>query len=92
MEADHVCDALMTARTNHKPKSGLLFHSDRGVQYCSKEFRAALSAWCPQVKQNMSRKGNCWDNACAERFFKTLKAEADKLEGRHERGGEGNGM
>jgi transposase InsO family protein len=31
----------------------------------------------------MSRKGNCWDNACAESFFKTLKAEADKAEGRH---------
>ncbi|MDR2792707.1 MAG: integrase core domain-containing protein, partial [Treponema sp.] len=82
MEAGHVCDALMTARTNRKPKSGLLFHSDRGVQYCSKEFRDALSAWCPQVRQSMSRKGNCWDNARAERFFKTLKAEADKVDGR----------
>ncbi|MDR2793861.1 MAG: DDE-type integrase/transposase/recombinase, partial [Treponema sp.] len=68
-EAGHVCDALMTARTNRKPKSGLLFHSDRGVRYCSKEFRDALAVWCPQVRQSMSRKGNCWDNACAESFF-----------------------
>jgi transposase InsO family protein len=83
MEAGHVCDALMMACTNRKPKSGLLFHSDRGVQYCSKEFRDALAVWCPQVRQSMSRKGNCWDNACAESFFKTLKAEADKVEGRH---------
>jgi transposase InsO family protein len=83
MEAGHVCDALMTARTNREPKSGLLFHSDRGVQYCSKEFRAALSARRPQVGRSMSRKGNRRDNARAERFFKTLKAEADKVEGRH---------
>jgi transposase InsO family protein len=83
MEAGHVCDALMMACTNRKPKSGLLFHSDRGVQYCSKEFRAALSAWCPQVGRSMSRKGNCWDNACVERFFKTLKTEVDKVEGMH---------
>jgi transposase InsO family protein len=80
-EADHVCDALMMACTNHKPKSDLLFHSDRGVQYCSKEFRDALSAWCPQVGRSMSRKGNCWDNTCAESFFKTLKVEVDKVEG-----------
>jgi transposase InsO family protein len=82
-EAGHVSDALMMACTNRKPKSGLLFHSDRGVPYCSKEFREMLSARCPQVRQRISRKGNCWDNACAERFFKTLKWEEDNLEGRH---------
>jgi transposase InsO family protein len=81
-EAGHVCDALMTARTNRKPKSGLLFHSDRGVRYCGKEFRDVLSAWCPQVGRSMSRKGNRRDNARAESFFKTLKAEEDKVEGR----------
>ncbi|MDR2792341.1 MAG: DDE-type integrase/transposase/recombinase, partial [Treponema sp.] len=68
MEAGHVCDALMMARTNRKPKSGLLFHSDRGVRYCGKEFRAALSARRPQVGRSMSRKGNRWDNACTEHF------------------------
>ncbi|MDR2793025.1 MAG: integrase core domain-containing protein, partial [Treponema sp.] len=82
-EAGHVCDALMTARTNRKPKSGILFHSDRGVRYCGKEFRDAPAAWHPQVGRSMSRKGNRRDNARAESFFKTLKAEADKAEGRH---------
>jgi transposase InsO family protein len=82
MEAGHVCDALMTARTNRKPKSGLLFHSDRGVRYCGKEFRDAPAAWCPQVGRSMGRKGNRRDNARAERFFKTLKAEANQAEGR----------
>jgi transposase InsO family protein len=70
LEAGHVDDALMIARTNRKPKSSLLFHSDRGVQDCSKEFREALPAWSPQVGQSMSRKGNCWDNACAESFLR----------------------
>ncbi|MDR2792602.1 MAG: hypothetical protein LBB61_02910, partial [Treponema sp.] len=74
--------ALMTARTNRKPKSGLLFHSDRGVRYCGKEFRDAPSAWRPPVGRSMSRKGNRRDKACAESFFKTLKAEANQAEGR----------
>jgi transposase InsO family protein len=36
-----------------------------------------------RVRQSMSRKGNCWDNACAETFFKTLKAELETLDGNH---------
>ncbi len=52
----------------------LIFHSDRGVQYASKEFRKQLKANC-LIVQSMSRKGNCWDNAVAESFFKTLKSE-----------------
>ncbi len=56
-----------------RPKSGLMFHSDRGVQYASEEFRAILARY--GVKQSMSRKGNCWDNAVAESFFKTIKTE-----------------
>jgi transposase InsO family protein len=67
-EAGPVCDALMMARTNRKPKSGILFHSDRGVRYCGKEFRAAPSARHPPVGRSMSRKGNRRDNARAERF------------------------
>lgn len=47
----------------------LLFHSDRGIQYACKAFTNCL------VKQSMSRKGNCWDNAVAESFFKTIKME-----------------
>ena len=42
-----------------------------------------LNRLCPSVRQSMSRKGNCWDNACAESFFKTLKVELDILEGKH---------
>jgi transposase InsO family protein len=85
LAAEHVCEALAMARKNRKPAEGLIFHSDRGVQYCSTEFRRALVKACPTVRQSMSRKGNCWDNACAESFFKTLKWELDVLEGRHTR-------
>lgn len=52
----------------------LIFHSDRGIQYACEEFRKLLDAR-PLVRQSMSRKGNCWDNAPAESFFKTFKAE-----------------
>jgi transposase InsO family protein len=83
MAACHVCRALEMALSNRVPRDGLIFHSDRGVQYCSQEFRGTLSRLCPTVRQSMSRKGNCWDNACAESFFKTLKRELDVLEGRH---------
>lgn len=51
----------------------LMFHSDRGVQYASKDFVAILDQY--DCIQSMSRKGNCWDNAVAESFFKTLKTE-----------------
>jgi putative transposase len=50
-----------------------MIHSDRGVQYCCKEFRKAVSAL--HFVQSMSRKGDCWDNAVAESFFGTLKNE-----------------
>jgi transposase InsO family protein len=53
------------------------------VQYCSKTFRELLYLRCPSVRQSVSRKGNCWDNACAESFFKTLKGELETLEGKH---------
>jgi len=52
----------------------LIFHSDRGVQYAANEFRNTLVA-NDQITQSMSRKGNCWDNAVAENFFKILKSE-----------------
>ncbi|MGK7371232.1 MAG: IS3 family transposase [Candidatus Halalkalibacterium sp. M3_1C_030] len=52
----------------------LIFHSDRGIQYCCQQFQDLLNAR-PLVHQSMSRKGNCWDNAPAESFFKTFKAE-----------------
>jgi len=53
--------------------SELIFHSDRGVQYACKSFRNLLNVY--QIKQSMSGKGNCWDNAPAESFFHTLKVE-----------------
>ena len=78
-----VCNTLEMAVRNRPPREGLIFHSDRGIQYCSEEFRTALKKSCPTVRQSMSGKGNCWDNACAESFFKTLKVELDILEGKH---------
>lgn len=69
-----VVAAWKMALTNRKPTPGLIFHSDRGVQYAAKEFREEMAKY-NEVKQSMSRKGNCWDNAVAESFFKSLKVE-----------------
>jgi transposase InsO family protein len=77
-----VVAALGMAVKNRSPLSGLIFHSDRGSQYCSHAFRKALRAGCPDVRRSMSRKGECWDNACAESFFATLKRELEGLDGR----------
>lgn len=68
-----VLDAFHQALGRRHPKPGLIFHSDHGVQYASKEFREALKAH--GVLCSMSRKGNCYDNACLESFFHTLKTE-----------------
>ena len=54
-------------------ESGLIHHSDRGVQYASAEFQELLKAHT--IRCSMSRKGDCWDNAVAESFFHTLKVE-----------------
>jgi transposase InsO family protein len=84
METVHTTiPALQMACANRIPGNGLIFHSDRGVQYCAKSFRDGLGELCPSVRQSMSRKGNCWDNACAETFFKTLKRELETLDGKH---------
>ena len=61
------------ALKNRAISGQLLFHSDRGVQYACSEFRDQLKGL--PVVQSMSRKGNCWDNAVAESFFKTFKSE-----------------
>lgn len=68
-----VIKALYEAMRKRKPKEKLIFHSDRGVQYHSKEFRNILKAF--NITQSTSGKGNCYDNAVAESFFKTLKSE-----------------
>ena len=57
--------------TNNK---SLIFHSDRGIQYACEEFVSVLNK-NTNIIRSMSRKGNCWDNAVAESFFKTLKVE-----------------
>jgi transposase InsO family protein len=65
--------ALQMAFWRKKPASGVLHHSDRGSQYASYEYRQHLDIM--QMQQSMSRKGNCWDNAPTERFFRSLKHE-----------------
>lgn len=68
-----VLRALWRAVGRRRPAPGLLFHSDRGVQYACESFRNTLEEF--KFVQSMSRKGNCWDNAVAESFFRSLKAE-----------------
>jgi len=68
-----VLNALRNACYLQPPTASTLFHSDRGSQYASDDFRAAIGAL--SLVASMSRKGNCWDNAVAESFFATLKAE-----------------
>ena len=66
-------EAIKMAIRNRGVKDGLIFHSDRGIQYACDEFRKVIVE--NSILQSMSRKANCWDNAVAESFFKTLKAE-----------------
>jgi transposase InsO family protein len=73
MTQELVSSALRQAYFRRKPGTGLIFHSDRGSQYCSKEFRQQLKQY--RILQSQSRKANCWDNACVESFFHTLKTE-----------------
>lgn len=73
MRASLVCDALAMALERRHPAAGLVFHSDRGSQYTSREFRALLEAH--GALQSLSRPRQCWDNAVAESFFATLKEE-----------------
>ncbi len=71
--ADTVLSAWRMAVINRPITGPLIFHSDRGVQYASREFTEALKE--KPVTQSMSRKGDYWDNAVAESFFKILKSE-----------------
>jgi len=64
----------MAVKSNNITKE-LIFHSDRGSQYASYGFADILKSHNALIKQSMSRKGNCWDNAVAESFFKSLKVE-----------------
>jgi transposase InsO family protein len=68
-----VIDAIENAILDRKPEVKLIFHSDRGTQYSSADFRKILKKH--GIIQSMSGKGNCYDNAVAESFFHTLKTE-----------------
>lgn len=73
MKKDLALRALQMALTLRQPKPGLIHHSDRGSQYCSTEYQMLLKRHQAQI--SMSGKGNCYDNAPVETFFKSLKAE-----------------
>jgi transposase InsO family protein len=61
------------SKRNPGKRAGLIFHSDRGSQYASEDFSDVLKEH--GITPSMSRKGNCWDNACSETLFSSLKVE-----------------
>ena len=80
MHRNLVIDALSMAWLGRNPgkQAGLIFHSDRGSQYASEDYAKMLEHY--SITPSMSRRGNCWDNACAETLFGSLKVE--RLHGR----------
>ena len=73
MTQELVISALKQAVGRTRPPRGIILHSDRGVQYACKKYRNLAKSY--GFRQSMSRKGNCWDNAPMESFFRTLKTE-----------------
>lgn len=73
MRKDLVLNALAMAVASRQPDEGLIVHSDRGSQYASHDYREKLADI--EALGSMSRKGNPFDNACAETFFATIKKE-----------------
>jgi transposase InsO family protein len=75
MTRDIVIDAVRMAWFKRHPSkaAGLIFHSDRGSQYASQDFRDVLTQY--GITASMSRRANCWDNACSETLFGSLKVE-----------------
>ena len=73
MKADLVCNALLMALFRRGFPRGVLVHSDRGSQYCSRKYQRLLKG--NHLICSMSRRGNCWDNAVVESFFHTMKIE-----------------
>jgi len=73
-----VINAMNQAINHEKPAEGLIFHSDRGSQYASYDYQGLLRKH--GYRQSMSAKGDCYDNACAESFFATIKKECIRLE------------
>lgn len=75
MKASQTSIAAFNMALKNRPINGeLIFHSDRGIQYACNEFKNVVEA-NKNIIRSMSRKGNCWDNAVAESFFKTLKSD-----------------
>ena len=74
MTADLVCTALQLAIQMRQPPAGLIVHTDRGSQYCSHDYQTLLREH--GLICSMSAKGCCYDNACSESFFHSLKVEA----------------
>src|SRR5690554_4671772 len=73
-DASHtVVPAIRMANRNRPFAEGMIFHSDRGIQYACKQTVNLLKSL--KLEQSISGKGNCWDNAVAESFFKTFKSE-----------------
>jgi putative transposase len=73
MQTDLVVRALQAALRKRRPGRGVMFHSDRGCQHASAEYRALLLRY--GMIASMSRKGECWDNAVVESFFGSMKTE-----------------
>jgi transposase InsO family protein len=73
LDSELVIAAFTAAMRDRRPEAGMLFHSDQGKQYASEEFRLLLRRY--GITASMSRKGDCWDNAVAESFFRSLKTE-----------------
>ncbi|WLQ15626.1 IS3 family transposase [Hahella aquimaris] len=74
MKSELVCDALRMALWRRRQPKGVIVHSDRGSQYCSEAYQTLIQAH--GLRCSMSGKGNCYDNACVESFFHSLKVEA----------------
>ena len=72
-DADLVAQALEMAYVQRGRPQGLLFRSDQGSQYASRKFRQRL--WRYQIRQSMSRRGNCWDNSPIQRLLRSFKTE-----------------
>lgn len=73
MKKDLAIQALDMAVRLRNPPEGYIFHSDRGSQYCAYDYQKKLQAH--GLRPSMSGRGNCYDNASVETFFKTIKAE-----------------
>lgn len=72
-DSNLTCTALRMAFESRGRPKGVMFHSDQGCHYTSLQYRQQL--WRYHIKQSMSRRGNCWDNAPTERFFRSYKVE-----------------